>query len=36
MVLPGAHPDKYKAVAKDPIAIFENPVFRERNLKEYE
>jgi hypothetical protein len=32
--LPGAYPDKYKGAVKDPIAIFENPVFRERNLKE--
>jgi hypothetical protein len=32
--LPSAYPDKYSRVIKDHIAIYENPIFRERNLKE--
>jgi hypothetical protein len=32
--LPGVYPDKSKRAAKDPAAIYENPVFRERILKE--
>jgi hypothetical protein len=32
--LPGAYPDKYRKVTKDPAAIYENPIFKERNLKE--
>jgi hypothetical protein len=32
--LPGSYPDKYKRAAKGPAAIYENPIFRERNLKE--
>jgi hypothetical protein len=31
--LPGACPDKYKGIAKNPAVVFENPVFRERSLK---
>ena len=32
--LPGSYPDKFKRAAKGPAAIYENPIFRERNLKE--
>ena len=32
--LPGAYPDKYKEVAKNPAAVYENPLFRERSLQE--
>ena len=34
--LPGAYPDRYKKAGTDPVAVYENPSFRERNLRDQE